>query len=63
MIIVTPNPAALSLHEVWQYDVLWLNGQTSSGHFCYNGLTLILAWISNHTSSKMWDEITYPLDK
>ena len=24
------------------------------------GLTLILAWINNHTPGKMWDEITYP---
>ena len=24
------------------------------------GLTLIPAWISNHLSSKMWDELTYP---
>ena len=25
----------------------------------YNGLTLILVWISNHMSSEVWDEITY----
>ena len=32
----------------------------SSGFFYYQGLTLIPAWISNHTPSKVWDEITYP---
>ena len=26
-----------------------------------HGLTLILAWISNHLPSKVWDEITYPI--
>ena len=29
------------------------------GTFYYHGLTLIPAWISNHMSSKVWDEITY----
>ena len=29
--------------------------------FYKHGLTLIPAWISNHTSSKVWDEITYPI--
>ena len=28
--------------------------------FINRGLTLILAWISNHMLSKVWDEITYP---
>ena len=31
-----------------------------SGPFYLHGLTLIPAWMSNHTSSKVWDEITYP---
>ena len=31
-----------------------------SDPFYKYGLTLIPAWISNHMSSKMWDEITYP---
>ena len=26
-----------------------------------SGLTLILAWLCNHTPSKMWDEIIYPV--
>ena len=28
--------------------------------FNKHGLTLILPWISEHMSSKVWDEITYP---
>ena len=28
--------------------------------FYLHGLTLTPAWISNHTYSKVWDEITYP---
>ena len=28
--------------------------------FYWHGLTLILAWISNHMSCNVWDEITYP---
>ena len=49
--------------------VLFLNSEialvvdpssTTSGPFYLHGLTLILAWISNHMASKMWDEITYP---
>ena len=31
-----------------------------SGPFYWHDLTLIPAWINNHTSSKKWDEITYP---
>ena len=27
------------------------------------GLSVILAWISNHTHCKVWDEITYPIPK
>ena len=30
------------------------------GPFYWHGLTLIPAWISNHTLSKVWEEITYP---
>ena len=29
------------------------------GPFYYHGLTLIKAWISNHMSSKVWDEIIH----
>ena len=28
--------------------------------FYLHGITLIPAWTSNHTSSEVWDEITYP---
>ena len=28
--------------------------------FYWHGLTSILAWISDHMPSKVWDEITYP---
>ena len=31
-----------------------------NGPFYQHGLTLIPAWISNHTHSKDWDGITYP---
>ena len=31
-----------------------------SGRFYKHGLTIIPAWISNHTPNKVWDEITYP---
>ena len=30
------------------------------GLFYQHELILIQPWISNHISSKMWDEITYP---
>ena len=30
------------------------------GPFCYHGLTLIPAWMTNYTHYKVWDEITYP---
>ena len=28
--------------------------------FYYHSLPLILVWISNYLSNKVWDEITYP---
>ena len=34
-------------------------GTETNGRFKH-GLTLIPAWIRNHTPSKVWDEITYP---
>ena len=37
----------------------WQSGPIQ-GPFYYHGLTLILAWISNYTHYKVWDEITYP---
>ena len=37
-------------------DVLKIN----TNNIYWHGLTLIPAWISNHTSSKLWAEITYP---
>ena len=30
------------------------------GPFYQHGLTLIPAWMSNHMTSKVWDEITFP---
>ena len=33
---------------------------STRGPIYYHGLTLIPAWISYHTLSKVWDEITYP---
>ena len=30
-------------------------------NFYWRGLTLISAWISNHMSSKVWGEVTYPI--
>ena len=38
----------------------WLGKTTSSGRFYLYGLTSIPAWISNHTPTKVRDEITYP---
>ena len=32
----------------------------TSSHFYLHGLTLIAAWKSNHMTSKVWDEFTYP---
>ena len=32
----------------------------ASGAFCWQGFTLIPAWISNYVPSKVWDEVTYP---
>ena len=49
--------------------VIWHGGEGATivvlavdarGPFYWHGLTLIPAWISNHVSSKLWDEITYP---
>ena len=34
--------------------------EDNSSRFYWHGLTLIPAWISNHTPSKVRDEITYP---
>ena len=56
---------------IWQQICLGLNvlkNVTKGIHvvttpvapFTNNGLTLIPAWISNHTPNKVWDEITYP---
>ena len=36
------------------------NAATPWAHFYKHGLTLIPAWISNHTPSNVWDGITYP---
>ena len=36
------------------------NSVVTWGHFYWHGLTLISAWISNHLSGKVWDDITYP---
>ena len=35
-------------------------GDFAQGPFYHHGLTLFPPWVSNHLSSKMWDEITYP---
>ena len=39
------------------YFIAWFD---SSGPFYSHTLTFIAAWISNHMSIKVWDEITYP---
>ena len=36
------------------------DGWSPVASFTNNGLTFIPAWISNHTPSKVWNEITYP---
>ena len=41
----------------------WIDATVCVGRLlvaiCPHGLTLIAAWISNHTSSKVWDEINH----
>ena len=37
-----------------------LSKLASSGRFCYYGLTVIPARISNHMPNKVWDGIIYP---
>ena len=47
----------------WVKDMFWnmlLSNQNTRGLFYQCGLTLIPAWISNHTQYTMWDEITHP---
>ena len=51
--------ATLMLRLLWSFVSKMLTIDTW-GPFYKHGLTLILAWISNHMPSKMWDEITYP---
>ena len=51
---------AISVKLFIQPIKTWTNVCTTSGPFYQHGLTLIPSWISNHTPSKLWDEITYP---
>ena len=51
--------ATLMLRLLWSFASKMLTIDTW-GPFYKHGLTLILAWTSNHMPSKMWDEITYP---
>ena len=49
--------------NVWYHDTriqTYLIHPATSGPFYLHGLTLIPAWISNHTHYNVWDEITYP---
>ena len=51
------------ISHIFQNRVIsqWSNLDESTGDpIYYYGLILILAWRSNHMSSKVWDEITYP---
>ena len=43
--------------QIWEKLCQW---KRTWGPFYNHGLTLIPAWISNHMSRKVWDEITYP---
>ena len=47
------------LSHKWKMGDEW-GHQYASWPFFSHELTLIPAWISNHTPSKVWDEITYP---
>ena len=48
--------ASVTAKPIWWLLVAW-------GPFYLHGLTLILAWISNHMPNKVWEEITYPFPK
>ena len=51
----------LTFKHISVIDMLKFHGEIAiCGHFYWCELTLIPAWISNHTPSKVWDEITYP---
>ena len=64
---ITPM-ALLRLSYNWNYHtVRRLTGEVkddnwgnANGPFYWHGLTLNIAWISNHMTSKVWDEINYP---
>ena len=47
----------MNLSMVWRYALLSF---CSGARFDQHGLVLIAAWISNHMSDKVWDDITYP---
>ena len=49
----------IQITRIEQTLTIWIQ----SGPFCWHGLTLIPAWISNHMPSKVWVEITYPVPK
>ena len=52
---IMPVQFEFAFGSVWDWS--WFGSVVSSGT---HGLTLIPAWISNHTHSKVWDEIIYP---
>ena len=54
------------------YELIWLENEAFSwlalasfglGPFYWYGLTLSPVWISNHLSSKVWDQMIYPFPK
>ena len=62
-----PRAIELILKDLWRQDtakgelgLLCLVVDSYRGSFYKYGLTLFLAWISNHMLSKVWDEISDP---
>ena len=58
--LIPISPIDSESAEFWAHNALWNGSLNNSSPFYWYGLTLIPAWISNHTPGKVWDEITYP---
>ena len=53
---------ALLFHSIANslFTVLGFVIHNNQDPFYWHGLTSISAWVSNHMSNKLWDEVTYP---
>ena len=61
MMVNLPKHICVSRPQWFNLRFFCYSEWTTWDLFHLHGLTLIPAWISNHMSSKVWDEITYPL--